>query len=127
VLHARHEQRGEEAWRNVPGARDVLVADLADMEQTNLLAEKANQLGKFDAVIHNAGVYQTGAQQLLHVNTLAPYLLTALMHRLERLIYLNSGMHLSGRPEWTERPGYSDTKLHILMLAKVLARKWPKV
>lgn len=36
-------------------------------------------------------------------------------------------MHLSGKPDWTELPSYSDTKLHVLMLAKVLARKWPDV
>jgi len=127
VLHARNEERGAQALKNVPGARDVLIADLADMEQTKWLAEKANQLRKFDAVIHNAGVYQTGAQQLLHVNTLAPYILTALMKRPQRLIYLSSGMHLSGSPEWTELPGYADTKLHILMLAKALTRKWQEV
>jgi NAD(P)-dependent dehydrogenase (short-subunit alcohol dehydrogenase family) len=127
VLHARNEKRGQEALKQVPGTKDVLIADLADIEATKTLAEKANELGVFDAVIHNAGVYQTGAQQLLHVNTLAPYVLTGLMHQPKRLIYLSSGMHLSGRPEWTNNPSYSDTKLHLLMLAKALSRKWPKV
>jgi NAD(P)-dependent dehydrogenase (short-subunit alcohol dehydrogenase family) len=127
VLHARNEKRGQEALKQVPDAKDVLIADLSDIAQTKALAEKANALGTFDAVIHNAGVYQTSAQQLLNVNTLAPYILTALMQRPKRLIYLSSGMHLSGKPEWTDRPSYSDTKLHVLMLAKVLARKWPEV
>jgi NAD(P)-dependent dehydrogenase (short-subunit alcohol dehydrogenase family) len=36
-------------------------------------------------------------------------------------------MHLSGKLEFSERPSYSDTKLHMLMLAKSLARKWPEV
>jgi NAD(P)-dependent dehydrogenase (short-subunit alcohol dehydrogenase family) len=127
VLHARNAERGAQALKAVPGAKDVLTADLSDMDETKALAEKANALGVFDAVIHNAGVYQTSARQLLHVNTLAPYILTGLMHRPKRLIYLSSGMHLSGHPQWTERPSYSDTKLHILMLAKALARKWPEV
>lgn len=127
VLHARNEKRGQEALKIVSRASDVLIGDLADMEATKVLAEKANALGTFDAVIHNAGVYRTGALQLLHVNTLAPYILTPMMHRPKRLAYLSSGMHLSGRPEWTERPTYSDTKLHVLMLAKALARKWPEV
>lgn len=127
VLHARNEKRGQEALTQAPGAIDVLIADLADMEATKALAEKANALGTFDAVIHNAGVYRTDAQQLLQVNTLAPYILTALMHRPKRLIHLSSGMHLSGRPEWTNSPSYSDTKLHVLMQAKALARKWPGV
>ncbi len=127
VLHARNEKRGQEAMKNVPGAADVLIGDLVDVNETKALAEKANALGTFDAVIHNGGVYRTGALQLLHVNTLAPFILTAMMHRPKRLIYLSSGMHLSGKPEWTDRPSYSDTKLHILMLAKALARKWPEV
>ncbi|SDE97675.1 Short-chain dehydrogenase [Mucilaginibacter pineti] len=127
VLHARNEQRGQQAIQQVAGAKDVLIADLSDIDAVKLLAEKANALGNFDAVIHNAGVYQTNAQQLLHVNVLAPYLLTALMHQPERLIYLSSGMHLSGKPELTERLTYSDTKLHVLMMAKAVARIWPGV
>jgi len=127
VLHARNEKRGQEAMIQVPGAKDVLIADLSDINEVKSLAEQANALGNFDAVIHNAGVYRTTAQQLLNVNTLAPYTLTLLMHQPKRLIYLSSGMHLSGKPEFTERPSYSDTKLQVLMLAKALARKWPEV
>lgn len=127
VLHARSEQRGRQAMQQVPGATDVLIADLSDLDEVKALAKKANALSTFDTVIHNAGVYQANTQQLLHVNTLAPYILTALMTRPKRLIYLSSGMHLSGRPEWSNSPSYSDTKLHVLMLAKALARKWPEV
>jgi NAD(P)-dependent dehydrogenase (short-subunit alcohol dehydrogenase family) len=127
VLHARSNARGGEALKNVPGAKDVLIADLSTMDETKKLAEQANLLGTFDAVIHNAGVYRTGSEQLLNVNTLAPYILTALMDRPKRLIYLSSGMHLSGHPAWTDRPSYSDTKLHVLTLARILARKWPEV
>ena len=127
VLHARNAARGEQAHRNVPGAYEVLTADLSDIEATKQLADEANALATFDAVIHNAGVYQTSSEQLLRVNTLAPYVLTALINRPKRLIYLSSGMHLSGRPQWTDRPFYADTKLHVLMLAKLLARKWPEV
>jgi NAD(P)-dependent dehydrogenase (short-subunit alcohol dehydrogenase family) len=127
ILHARSESRAREALKQVSGANDCLIADLTDIDQINALAEKANALGTFDAIIHNAGVYQVSPQQLLSVNILAPYMLTALIHRPERLIYLSSGMHLSGHAHWTDHPSYSDTKLHILMLAKVLARKWPDV
>jgi len=97
------------------------------MDETKVLADKANALGTFDAIIHNAGVYRANTQQLLHVNTLAPYILTALMNKPKRLIYLSSGMHLSGNPQWADKPSYSDTKLHVLMLARALARKWPEV
>src|SRR4051812_5996030 len=86
VLHARSEKRGDEALNTVPGAKQVLIADLSDITETKTLAARANALGVFDAVIHNAGVYQTSAQQLLHINTLSPFILTALMHPPKRLI-----------------------------------------
>ena len=58
-----------------------------------------------DAVIHNAGVYS--GPQVLPVNVVAPYLLTALMRRPKRLIYLSSSMHTGGRTalsgmDWTD-------------------------
>lgn len=115
----------------VRGADGVVTADLANIDETKELAAKVNALGTFDAVIHNAGVYQDTPQQILAVNTLAPYILTCLIHRPERLIYLSSGMHMQGhfRPESFKggRITYSDSKLHVLMLAKAVARRWPDV
>ncbi len=70
------------------------------------------------------------------VNSLAPYILTCLMHKPERLIYLSSGMHRQGNPDTDSiregkdakgRISYSDTKLHDLMLSMAVARKWPDV
>ena len=58
VLHARNEERGQEALDKVPGAESVLTADLSNIEETKHLASRVNALGKFDAVIHNAGVYR---------------------------------------------------------------------
>jgi len=92
-----------------------------------------NALGKFDAVIHNAGVYQTSSEEILAVNTLAPYILTCLVERPKRLIYLSSGMHLDGRSKLesfkteVSRVTYSDSKLHVLMLCLAVARRWPQV
>ncbi len=128
ILHARNAARGQEALQNAPGAKDVLIADLSDLEAVKHLAQAANQHGPFDAVIYNAGVYQASAQALLNVNTLAPYILTCLMSKPKRLIYLSSGMHLSGqfKPDF-RTVTYSDTKLHVLMLAKVVVRLWPGV
>jgi NAD(P)-dependent dehydrogenase (short-subunit alcohol dehydrogenase family) len=127
VLHARNDLRAEEAQKSVPAAARVLIGDLADITDTKALAGKVNALGTFDAVIYNAGVYQTGAQQLLQVNLLAPYMLTTLITRPKRLIYLSSGMHLSGNSKFTDKPSYSDTKLQVLMLAKAVARIYPEV
>jgi NAD(P)-dependent dehydrogenase (short-subunit alcohol dehydrogenase family) len=133
VLHARNAERGREAIKKTPGAKNVLTGNLSDIEETKKLAREVNSLGEFDAVIHNAGVYQTSAKEIFVVNTLAPYILTCLIQKPQRLIYLSSGMHLQGR--WNEdsfkkeTPGitYSDSKLHVLMLSMAVARKWPEV
>jgi NAD(P)-dependent dehydrogenase (short-subunit alcohol dehydrogenase family) len=132
-LHARNAERGAEAKRKVPGAQAVLIGDLSDVEQTKKLAAAANELGRFDAVIHNAGVYQVSAKTIFAVNTLAPYILTCLMDKPKRLIYLSSSMHLQGHfheDQFTKdsnRISYSDSKLHVLMLSMAVARKWPEV
>jgi NAD(P)-dependent dehydrogenase (short-subunit alcohol dehydrogenase family) len=133
VLHARNEKRGQEALDKAPGAESVVTADLGSLEETKQLASKVNALGKFDAVIHNAGVYNASAEEIFTVNTLAPYILTCLIQRPKRLIYLSSDMHLQGRSKLenfrteTSRITYSDSKLHVLMLCMAVARKWPQV
>lgn len=145
VLHARNAERGKQALDKVPGAEDVLVADLSSIDETKALAAKANASGTFDAVIHNAGVYQVsrnsvsadGLPVLFAVNSLAPYILTCLMHKPERLIYLSSDMHRQGDPNLDNLPAgthdrnshvtYSDTKLHDVILAMAVARKWSDV
>jgi len=132
VLHARNEQRRQEALDKVPGAERVVTADLGSIDETKQLASKVNALGKFDAVIHNAGVYNASAEEIFTVNTLAPYVLTCLIEKPKRLIYLSSDMHLQGRSKLDfktdiSRITYSDSKLHVLMLCMAVARKWPQV
>jgi NAD(P)-dependent dehydrogenase (short-subunit alcohol dehydrogenase family) len=133
VLHARNAERGRETLKKVNGAVNVLIGDLSDTEQTRKLADQVNTLGSFDAVIHNAGVYQAPAKDIFAVNTLAPYILTCLVQKPGRLIYLTSGMHLQGRPNFdnfkmdVSRISYSDSKLHVLMLCMAAAHKWPDV
>jgi NAD(P)-dependent dehydrogenase (short-subunit alcohol dehydrogenase family) len=131
VLHARNTKRGRDAIEQNPGAETVLTGDLSDIEETKSLAREVNRLGKFDAVIHNAGVYQRSSKEIFAVNTLAPYVLTCLIERPRRLIYLSSGMHLQGRAKLENfeesHITYSDSKLHVLMLCKAVARKWADV
>jgi NAD(P)-dependent dehydrogenase (short-subunit alcohol dehydrogenase family) len=145
VLHARNRERGRHALDKVPEAEKVLTAELSSIEETKGLAEEVNAMGRFDATIHNAGIYQVsnrelsidGLPLLFAVNSLAPYILTALIQRPKRLIYLSSGMHLQGNsrlegltPETLRARStftYSDTKLHDLILCMVVARKWPDV
>lgn len=133
VLHARNSKRGQEALENVPGAENVLTGDLSSKEETIKLAEQVNKLGSFDAIIHNAGVYRSSAKEIFSVNTLAPYILTCLIQKPKRLIYLSSGMHLHGHSKLDSFKDkinnitYSDSKLHVVMLSKAAARKWPGV
>jgi hypothetical protein len=129
ALHARNRERARHAIEAVPGAQDALVGDLSSVAETLALAEQANAAGPFDAVIHNAGVglrksrteTVDGLEHVFAVNVLAPYLLTALIERPRRLIYISSGMHIGGDPDltdlqWRSRPwdgaqAYSDSKL----------------
>lgn len=133
VLHARNAERGRDALKKLDGAEKVLTADLSSIEETKALARQVNESGTFDAVIHNAGVYQAAAKLIFAVNTVAPYILTSLIQKPKRLIYLSSGMHLHGRPnleyfkQGVDRISYSDSKLHVMMLALAAARKWPEV
>lgn len=132
VLHARNERRAQDTMDAEPKAEDVLIGDLASIEETLRLAENANATGRFDAVIHNAALYRAANKDILHVNTLAPYILTCLIDRPERLIYVSSGSHLHGKPALgsiASRKGvsYADSKLHVVMLAKAVARLWPEV
>jgi NAD(P)-dependent dehydrogenase (short-subunit alcohol dehydrogenase family) len=131
VLHARNPDRGREAIEKVPGAEKIVTGDLSSMEETKKVADELNASGAFDAIIHNAGVYQASPKIILAVNTLAPYILTCLIQRPNRLIYLSSGMHLQGRTNMeilrNDRISYSDSKLHVLILSMAVARTWPTV
>lgn len=131
VLHARTEARAKDALAKTPGAEAVVTGELSDITETITLAKKVNDLGVFDAVIHNAGVYTAPAKQIFAINTVAPYILTCLITKPKRLIYLSSGLHKQGTVNLNglaqEHISYSDSKLHVLMLAKALTRKWPKV
>lgn len=133
VLHARNTERAREALKKNPKAQSVVAGDLSSIEATKSLAGQVNQSGAFDAVIHNAGVYQASAKEIFMVNTVAPYVLTCLIQKPKRLIYLSSGMHLQGRSRLDNlksdisRITYSDSKLHVLMLCMAVARKWKDV
>jgi NAD(P)-dependent dehydrogenase (short-subunit alcohol dehydrogenase family) len=146
VLHARSHQRADEAHNKLSAAESVVVGDLTSITQTRHVADQVNQLGTFDAVIHNAGigyrepqrvVTEDGLSHVLAVNTIAPYILTALIARPKRLVYLSSVLHQDGDPSlndltWADRPwlgrqAYSDTKLHDVLLAFAIARRWPGV
>jgi NAD(P)-dependent dehydrogenase (short-subunit alcohol dehydrogenase family) len=145
VLHARSAKRAATIAGLGARSAGVVVGDLSSAAETRSIADQVNAIGRMDAVIHNAGIYSQrsrsstpeGHASTLAVNTIAPYMLTALIDRPGRLVYLSSGLHSGGAGslgdlDWTTRawdPGkaYAESKLHVVALAFALARRWPKV
>jgi len=146
VLHARSAERAAEALTAVPGAEAVVIGDLSSISSTCEVAEQVNRLGAFDAVIHNAGIgYRErgrgdtvdGLPAVFAVNTLAPYILTALIDKPRRLVYVSSGMHRGADADmtdltwsarrWNGSSAYAESKLHDVILAFAVARLWPDV
>src|SRR4051812_15455311 len=132
VVHARNSDRLTAVRDLLHRGAAAVVGDLSDLEQTRGVARDVNRLGRMDAVIHNAGVY-TGPH-VMPVNIVAPYVLTTLIDRPQRLVYLSSGLHRSGRPtltgiDWSGHTtgSYTDSKLFVTTLAAAVARLWADV
>jgi NAD(P)-dependent dehydrogenase (short-subunit alcohol dehydrogenase family) len=117
----------------IDAGASAVVGDLAGLDQTRAVADQVNRLGPVAAVIHNAGIYS--GRHIMPVNIVAPYLLTALIDRPQRLVYLSSGSHYGGRADVTgvdwsgqrKTGSYSDSKLFVTTLAVAVARIWPDV
>jgi NAD(P)-dependent dehydrogenase (short-subunit alcohol dehydrogenase family) len=146
TLHARNAERAAQAQQAAPGSKDCLIADLSSASQTKALAEEANKKGRFDVVMHNAALglqtsnakNEDGIAKIFAVNSLAPYILTCLMNRPKKLVYVSSELHANGDSSlndvgWaTGRPysgmqAYCDTKLHNILLSNAVARRWTEV
>ena len=146
VVHARNAARAKDTIATVRGAECAVIGDLALREEVLQVAYQVNALGRFDAVIHNAAVGDRepariatpeGLAHVFAINTLAPYLLTILIKRPTRLVYLSSSLHFSGddslkdlnweQRRWDTKQAYCDSKLHDALLAAAVARLWPDV
>ena len=129
--------------KRCPGSR---FRDLSTGAGARTVAEAVNKLGRFDAVIHNAGIGYRGTRRVetlpgvpdvFAVNVLAPYILTALIKRPARLVYVSSGMHRGVRPRmddllwvkraWSGPSAYAESKLYDVLLAFAVARRWKDV
>src|SRR6478736_4183440 len=132
VVHARDTSRAAALTDLVDRGAAVVIGDLASAQQTRHLADQVNQLGRMD---RERNPSPEGHPRMLAVNTLAPYLLTGLIERPERLIYLASDMHVSGDDSlkdldwdtrrWNGTQAYRDSKLFVTALALAAARRWP--
>ena len=145
VLHARNRERASAVADLGSQSEGLVIGDLSSAVETRRVADQVNAIGRMDAIIHNAGAYSTqgraptpeGHATIIAVNILAPYMLTALIERPRRLVYLSSAMHRSGTAslsdiDWIERrwnasQAYSDSKLYVTALALAVARYWPEV
>src|SRR4051812_48611144 len=145
VLHARSNARAQDLGADAAQAVGVVVGDLSVLADVRGLVGQAAALLPIDAVLHNAGVYRSrdradtvdGHARTVAVNVLAPYLLTALLPRPSRLVYVSSGMHHGAAPElddldwvrrrWNATRAYSESKHAVSTLAAAVARRWPDV
>ncbi len=146
VLHARSAARAADAKVALPAADAVVEGDVATLASMRHVAEQANALRPFDAVIHNVGIgYREpkriatadGLPHVFAINVLAPYVLTGLMRRPTRLVYLSSGMHhhvsaqfddlLWEQRRWNGSTAYAESKLYDTMLAFAIAGIWEDV
>ena len=139
VVHARNAERAA----TLPAEWPVVVGDLEEADQVRSVAAQFDALGPYDAVIHNAGIDETptrrtnsvGECTITAVNVYAPYVLTALMARPPRLIYLSSSSHYPGIAtlddvHWQQRPwdgtqAYCNSKLLLTTFAMAIAHRWP--
>lgn len=133
VLHARNPDRlaDQPVLEHV---YDVVYGDLSDLDETVRVAEEANSIGRFDAVIHNAGAMH--GPSVVAVNTIAPFALTAVMTPPERSVFLSSSMHMSGSTDLSaklftdarnRRTTYEDSKLYVTAFALAVAARRPDV
>jgi NAD(P)-dependent dehydrogenase (short-subunit alcohol dehydrogenase family) len=145
VLHARNSTRADDIRQALPEAEAIVVGDLDTISGAKEIAARVNDLGRFDAVIHNAAVgyrenhrlTKDGLQHVFAINTLSAYILTALIDKPQRLVYLSSGMHheadanlddlLWRKRRWNASIAYAESKLHDTILAFAIARRWPDV
>jgi NAD(P)-dependent dehydrogenase (short-subunit alcohol dehydrogenase family) len=145
VLHGRNRKRADDAMAAAPGAEAAVVGDVSMVAQTRSLAEQVNAIGPCDAVIHNVGIggrnggekTADGLSPIFAVNTLAPYILAALIQKPRRLVFVSSsasrGVRLDpadltlGRASLDGWSAYGASKLEDALLAFAIGHRWPGV
>lgn len=127
LVHVRDKERRSAVADLLKRGARCVVADLGRPDDVHDLAYQVVCLGGADAIIHNAG---SDERDVLLVNVVAPYLLTALVPS-ARHIYTSSSMHRSGRADlrgldWRRgNRRYCDAKLYVTALMAAVARLRP--
>ena len=144
VLHARSPERAAVAHDLAANAAGLVIGDRQRRRdgRPGRPGQRHRPDGRGDPQRRglpreSRGTTPEGHARTLAINVLAPYLLTALIDRPDRLVHLSSGMHRYGVGslddiDWTQRTwnasqAYSDSKLHLTALALTIARRWPQV
>jgi NAD(P)-dependent dehydrogenase (short-subunit alcohol dehydrogenase family) len=145
VLHARNEDRANAVSGLIEQGAQVVLGDLASGNEVRGLADQVNEIGTMDVVIHNAAVNgdldrtptPEGHARTIAVNALAPYMLTCLVNRPGRLMYISGGLNRQGETtledvDWLSRTwdpvqAYANCKLYLTSLGFAIARLWPDV
>jgi len=140
LLHARSEVRGRPVVDGLTGDVELVVADLAALDEVRALGDRLRS-EPLDVLVHNAGVWvrgdiprltSDGFETTFGVNVLAPHLLTSIVagHLSGRLLWLGSGMAGSGRPKPSAlggvrdpRQAYADSKACDVALAVAWGRR----
>lgn len=155
VMVCRSEERGSEALASVreayPDAEvELLLHDLASLDDVVALSEELRGLPRLDALVNNAGLYSAplertvdGFEITMGVNHVAHMLLTLrLEDRLRRpgarVVNVASEGHRSGRlrrapiddilrgrqPKYGGVQAYSDSKLANVLFTQEIVRRW---
>lgn len=152
VLLARSAEKAAATQREIRAVAghdrvDVLLADLADLQQVRRAAAEFNaRYPRLDVLVNNAGLI-FGAQRQLSVdgnelglatNHLGPFLLTALLldklraSPAARVVNLASKAHVMAKPDLADIQSerhysamrvYANTKLYNIMFTQELARR----
>lgn len=136
-----HHARSEERTAGLDS--EYVVGDLGSLASTREMAAQVLRIGAPDVVVHNAGwgskdesrpATEDGLERIFQINALAPLLLTALLPKPERLVFVSSDSIVRGKirldnlqheEDWTADAAYADSKLVMTALAFALARRWP--
>jgi NAD(P)-dependent dehydrogenase (short-subunit alcohol dehydrogenase family) len=155
VMVCRSESRGTEARASIEeeypdAAVDLLVHDLASLDEVVALSDRLLELPRLDALVNNAGLYrpslehtQDGFETTMGVNHVAHMLLTLRLEtRLRRpgarIVNVASEGHRSARlrraplddllrgrqPKYGGVQAYSDSKLANVLFTREIVRRW---
>ncbi|WP_159803092.1 SDR family NAD(P)-dependent oxidoreductase [Arthrobacter zhaoguopingii] len=132
IVHARNADRAAHLRPLTDQGAGIVIGDFADRDAVRHIAAELADQAPLDAVIHNVGVWS--GRNVMPVNIIAPYLLTALLPLPERLVYLSSGSHFGGRArvdsvDWQGKGvgSYGDSKHYLTTLAAAMARLFPDI